>query len=404
MPGPYTEAPGPHLDVPDARVVDADVAGAVDRHLSALTAHRVAQAAGLDQGFGADLAERVARFTLDGGKRIRPRFLWWALRACEGGGAPRTAAALGLGAALELVQTCALVHDDVMDGAPVRRGRAALHVDVAAGSTGITGPRRARDFGTAVAILAGDLALAWADDVVAETVLAPAAAGRVRGIWRAMRTEMVAGQYLDLRGQASASRSPAHALRAACLKSALYTVERPLRLGAALAEADEAATRALSSAGRCVGTAFQLRDDLDDLFADPRRTGKPRGGDIREGKPTYLLAVAQARAGAAGDRAALDVLEQSVGRADLSDADLDRVRDVVVATGARRAVEEKTARLTAQGLRHLDSVALEPRAVGRLRDLVGTVTGTRPGLGAPRADGGPQRPLRLAGGCGVSGR
>lgn len=114
-----------------------------------------------------------------------------------------------------------------------------------------------------------------------------------------MRTEMVAGQYLDIQGQATSSRSLARAIRAACLKSALYSVERPLALGAALAGADAARTQALCSAGRCVGIAFQLRDDLGDVFGGPRHTGKPTGGDIRAGKPTYLVAVAQARAEAA---------------------------------------------------------------------------------------------------------
>ncbi|MFJ3336285.1 polyprenyl synthetase family protein [Streptomyces sp. NPDC086766] len=438
---PYDDAPdagapradAPHTGAPCAdaggrRAVDDDVSGAVGRLLRTLTGERVAQAAGLDPAFGEELAGRVARFTLGGGRRIRPRFLWWALRGCGAGDGPEAEAALRLGAALELVQTCALVHDDVMDGARVRRGRPALHVDAAAdllaadpvplgraGTGRVSAERRERahDFGTAVAILAGDLALAWADDLVADTVLPPAVAGRVRGIWRAMRTEMVAGQYLELRGQADASRSPDRAIRAACLKSALYSVERPLALGAALAGADEATTRALCSAGRCVGMAFQLRDDLDDLFADPDRTGKPLGGDIREGKPTYLVAVAHARAEAAGDHHALDVLDTCVGRADLSDADLARVRKAMVATGAKEAVEAKVDQLTAQGLRHLDSAALEPYAAGRLRELMRAVAGTRSGsgsgpgsgTGSVRAEGaGPARALRLADGCGVTGR
>ncbi|MFF8941472.1 polyprenyl synthetase family protein [Streptomyces sp. NPDC014864] len=438
----YDDAPGagaPYAGAPCAgaggrRAVDDDVAGAVGRLLGTLTAERAAQAAGLDPGFGEDLAGRVARFTLGGGRRIRPRFLWWALRGCGAGDGSQVEAALRLGAALELVQTCALVHDDVMDGARMRRGRPALHVDVATdllaadpvpigrAGTGQVSPERrerAHDFGTAVAILAGDLALAWADDLVADTVLPPAVAGRVRGIWRAMRTEMVAGQYLELRGQADVSRSPDRAIRAACLKSALYSVERPLALGAALAGADEATTRAVCSAGRSVGMAFQLRDDLEDLFADPDRTGKPLGGDIREGKPTYLVAVAHARAEAAGDHHALDVLDTCVGRADLSGADLARVRKVMVATGAKDTVEAKIDQLTSQGLRHLDSAALEPYAAGRLRELMRAVTGTRsgPGSGAgtgpARADGtgparsegtGPARALRLADGCGVTGR
>ncbi|MGV9255189.1 polyprenyl synthetase family protein [Streptomyces sp. NPDC003697] len=393
-------------DARAVRAVDEDVAGAVGRLLRTLTAERLAEATGLDPAFATDLAERTARFTLHGGKRIRPRFVWWALRACGAGDAGRAEAALRVGAALELVQTCALVHDDVMDGARLRRGRPALHVEAAAGHAG-GGPRAAADFGTAVAILAGDLALAWADDVVADTVLHPATADRVRAVWRAMRTEMVAGQYLDLHGQSGGPRSPTRAVRAACLKSALYSAQRPLELGAALAGADEATTRALCSAGRCAGMAFQLRDDLDDVFAEPEDTGKPSGGDIREGKPTYLVAVAQARAEAAGDLDALDVLERHVGRPGLGEDDLARVRDVLVSTGARETVETRIGRLTAQALRHLDSAPLEPRAAGRLRDLMCAVAGVRShgtGRGSPPPGDGTTRALRLAGGRGACGR
>lgn len=359
------------LDGRDPRVVDADVPAAVGRVLKSVLAERTERAAALDPDFGRDLAERLARFTLDGGKRIRSQFAWWAMRAC-GGGAAESEAALHVGAALELIQTCALVHDDVMDGARSRRGRPALHVDVA--QQYADGPHGAR-LGEASAILAGDLALAWADDVIADTELPRATARRVRELWRAMRTEMVAGQYLDVQGEATAERSLARAVRAACLKSALYSVERPLALGAALAGAAPDATRALCSAGRCVGLAFQLRDDLLDVFGDPHETGKPTGGDVRSGKPTYLAAVARARAEASDDRRALDLLHRTLGRADASEAELAAVRAVFVATGACDTVEEKIRRLTAQGLRHLNSAVLEPEPASRLEAMLRSATG-----------------------------
>ncbi|MER6789443.1 polyprenyl synthetase family protein [Streptomyces sp. NPDC000658] len=379
-PGAPAEASRPvrlRLDEDALEDVDGDVPAAVGRLLRDLLTERVERAAALDPVFGHDLAERVAAFTLEGGKRMRSRFVWWALRAC-GGGPAAAEAALRVGAALELIQTCALVHDDVMDGSLLRRGRPVLHADVAAQYAGAVSRDSGRRFGEAAAILAGDLALAWADDTVAAMEVDVDTARRVRDLWSTMRTEMVAGQYLDLQGQVTSSVSLARAVRAACLKSALYSVERPLALGAALAGADTARTAALCSAGRCVGIAFQLRDDLGDVFGDPARTGKPTGGDIRAGKPTYLAAVARARAEATGDRHALAVLRRSLGRADLPDSRLGEVRDVLVATGARDVVEAKIDRLVAQGMRHLDSVALEPRARRRLRELLHAAAGTAP--------------------------
>lgn len=281
----------------------------------------------------------------------------------------RTDAALRTACALELIQTCALVHDDVMDGSPLRRGGPAVHSQLAAQYAGTVPPAAAGPFATAAAILAGDLALAWADDIVAAVDVPPGTRARMLGVWRAMRTEMVAGQYLDLHGQATGARSTARAIRAACLKSALYTVERPLVLGAALAGADEAVTAALSRAGRRAGIAFQLRDDLHGVFGDPRRTGKPSGDDLRDGKPTYLVAVARRRAEAGGDRHAPRVLDRVLGDPRATDADLDRVREILESTGARAMAEVTVERLVVLADRHLATAALDPAARVRLRAL-----------------------------------
>ncbi|WP_311137495.1 polyprenyl synthetase family protein [Streptomyces sp. I6] len=284
-------------------------------------------------------------------------------------------AALRTAAALELIQTCALVHDDVMDGSPRRRGGPSFHARLAARYPGAASPGTgAAPFASAAAVLAGDLALTWADDIVAGTDFDDAVRHRVLADWRAMRTEMVAGQYLDLHGQATGSRSVAQAIRTACLKTAQYTVARPLSLGAALAGADARATRDLCAAGRYAGTAFQLRDDIEGVFGDPLVTGKPSGDDIRSGKLTYLVAVARARAESRGDRAALSVLESSLGDVDLTEDRLWRVREVLSGTGALAVVEERIGRLLAAGERRLAAAALSPVAAHHLRTLLARVT------------------------------
>ncbi|MER6089036.1 polyprenyl synthetase family protein [Streptomyces bluensis] len=386
----------------DVREVDADVPGAVGRVLDQVLAERLRRARLADRLFAGELAARVARFTLQGGKRRRAQLVWWGSRACAGRDPSSAAAALRIGGALELLQTCALVHDDVMDRAALRRGRPTLHTELTGEYTGRAGAERAERFGQSAAVLAGDLALAWADDLVAETPLAPWTAVVVRRLWSDMRTEMVAGQYLDVQGQITATRSLPRALRAAGLKSAVYSVERPLALGGALAGADEVTLRRLCDAGHCVGMAFQLRDDLDDVFGDPRETGKACGGDIREGKPTYLVAVARARAEAAGDGAALAVLDRWLGDAALTERDLEEVRDVLIATGARATVENKIDRLTAQGLRHFDGAPLDPEGAGRLRSLLLAAAGTRPegGAAVPLRPGHGPYPTHAHGGAG----
>ncbi|AWN31568.1 MULTISPECIES: polyprenyl synthetase family protein [unclassified Streptomyces] len=358
--------------------VDADVPAAVGRMLVGVLGEQVARAAEIEGTFARDVAARVARFTLEGGKRTRSQFLWWGLRSCEDRpGACAVEPALRVSAAVELIQTCALIHDDAMDRSPLRRGRPSVHAEFA-GQYATPGTAEAAGrFGTSAAVLAGDLALAWADDTVAGAELPAETAPRVRHIWRAMRMEMVAGQYLDLYGQIAGSRSASLAVRTAYLKSARYSVERPLALGAALAGADEDTTRALCAAGRCAGVAFQFQDDLMGVFGDQDRTGKPSGGDIREGKLTYLLAVGRARAMERGDRAALALLDRCVGDSELDAADLERVRAVLVATGALGLVELRIHRLVARSIRHLAAAALEPSAAARLRCLFASVAGLR---------------------------
>ncbi|MFD4985298.1 polyprenyl synthetase family protein [Streptomyces sp. NPDC058374] len=374
--------PAPATPHPEVAAVDADIGRAVGAQLGELLAERLQEARATDPVSGRDIAERIARFTALGGRRMRPALLWWALRACALPDHGRARAALRVGAAVELLQTCALVHDDVMDSSRLRRGRPALHVSLATQY----GARSTDVFAGAAAVLAGDLALAWAEDTLAETELPDPVRRRVRTVWRVMRGEMVAGQYLDLHGQVTADRSALLALRTARLKSAQYSAARPLELGAVLAGADPLLTRRLAGAGAPAGLAFQLRDDLLGVYGDPSRTGKPAGDDIREGKPTLLVALAHARATARGRLADVAVLESALGDPRLTPAGLDAVREVLEATGARAAVEERIDRLAARALARLDSLALDPVAGDRLRGLLRLAAGTHPDAAPPHPD------------------
>ncbi|MFF9027922.1 polyprenyl synthetase family protein [Streptomyces iakyrus] len=327
-----------------------------------------------DAVFTREMAERVAAFVRRGGKRLRTAFVWCGWRAAGGSG--DAGAVLRTGAALELLQACALIHDDVMDGSPLRRGATAMHVDFArdhpAGRTG----GATESFGTSAAVLAGDLALAWADDLLTETALASPHGARLHEEWRAMRSEMVAGQYRDLRAQASGSSGAEEALTIAVLKSARYTVARPLALGAALAGADARTVGALRAAGRCAGLAFQLRDDLLGAFGDPALTGKPADEDLRSRKLTPLLAAAVRLAEATGDRDAAAVLapdaEARPGHT------VDRMRAALERTGARAEVEARIADLAATGLRHFGASGAAPGVRREFAALVERASGLAP--------------------------
>ncbi|MHA6795342.1 polyprenyl synthetase family protein [Pseudonocardia bannensis] len=356
---------------------DDDLPVRVEEALQAYLERRRAGAAEIDPAFG-EATGALAAFVLGGGKRIRPTFAWWGWRGAGGDPAGETApAVLRAISALELIQACALVHDDLMDASATRRGRPTVHVEFAEqhAAAGWNGPP-AR-FGAAAAILLGDLALAWADDMLRAAGLPAAAAVRAAVPWEAMRTEVLGGQYLDVLVQATGDASTRAALQIDRYKTAAYTVERPLHLGAAIADASPALVAAYRRFGADIGVAFQLRDDLLGVFGDPEVTGKPAGDDLREGKRTLLVALALARAAERGASAALQTLTAALGDHDLDAGAVDRVRDVLVELGAVQAVEQRIAALTGSALDALSTADVAEPAASRLAELAVTATRRR---------------------------
>jgi geranylgeranyl diphosphate synthase type I len=282
----------------------------------------------------AEPIEALRAFVDAGGKRLRPAFCHCAYVGA--GGDLDDPVAADAAAALELVHTFALVHDDVMDGSEMRRGDDAVHRRFVRRHDGATWRGEARRFGEGMAILVGDFAIVYADMLMRD---APRAA---HDIYDELRIELCVGQSLDLMGTAAANTERSLAHRIATFKSGKYTVERPLHLGAALAGRLDELGRALSAIGLPLGRAFQLRDDVLGAFGDAEVTGKPVGDDLREGKPTPLVATAFALAGAR-DREALGRL----GAADLDLDDVHALQDVFVRTGALDEIEAEVGRLVA---------------------------------------------------------
>jgi geranylgeranyl diphosphate synthase, type I len=317
--------------------------------------------------------EALQNFVLRGGKRTRPAFAWTGWLGAGGDpDGPHAPAVLRACAALELVQACALIHDDIIDSSRTRRGFPTVHVafEDEHRSRGWGGD--AGHFGVSVGILIGDMALAWADDMVAGARLDPAARARFTPVWAAMRTEVLGGQLLDIHGEAESDDSVESAMRINRYKTAAYTIERPLHLGAALADADPALITAYREFGTDIGLAFQLRDDLLGVFGDPAVTGKPSGDDLREGKRTVLIAEALRRADAA-DPAAATLIRTRIGT-DLTPDDVTRLREVITDLGAVDDVERRIADLTDRGLAALAACSATPAAKERLEAMAVAAT------------------------------
>ncbi len=341
----------------------AEVAKAVDARLEeTLGAETVRWS-----GFDADLAppfEALRSFVLGGGKRLRPAFCHWGFVGC--GGDPTDPLWVEAGAALELLHCFALVHDDVMDGSSTRRGLPTVHVGFEERHREQRWRGEGRRFGEGAAILVGDLAFVLADRLLAD---APRAAWAV---WDELRLEVNVGQYLDMLHTAKADPTVAAARRICTYKTAKYTIERPLHLGAALAGSVDAATgSALTAYGLPLGEAFQLVDDLLGAFGDPSRTGKPVGDDLREGKPTRLLALALERATGCD----LALLRTRVGRDDLDDDEVLAILAVLEATGARAEVEAAVGDLATAALESASTLPLTGEARSALADIAAFVVG-----------------------------
>ena len=353
---------------------EADLPGHVQRVLATCLQARRDEAADLDPAVGSAVAE-LNDFVLGGGKRIRPTFAWWGWRACGGtANGPEAEAMLQAASALELIQTCALVHDDLIDESDTRRGKPTVHrrFEALHGENGYSGD--GGRFGMAAAVLLGDLALAWSDDMLHSSGIGAEAMGRALRPWRAMRTEVLSGQYLDVLGQVRIDETPEAALRICQLKSASYSVQRPLELGARIAGANQEALTALHRFGADIGVAFQLRDDLLGVFGDPEVTGKPAGDDLREGKRTVLIAEARAAAREQGDEAALRLLQGVLGDPELGEERVAAAREALESLGAAKAVDKRIAALTRSAMLALHAAGLAEPAASRLAELAVAVT------------------------------
>lgn len=316
-----------------------------------------------DPAFGGFFGE-LRDFIAAGGKRLRPQFVWWGFRAA-GGDHASADVVLPVAAAVELVHACALIHDDVMDASPLRRNRPTAHeaFGVSHSTAGWQGDPR--HFGISAAIMLGDLALVLADAVFARAAVDPLRLGAAFMEYTHMRVEVIEGQYLDLVDGNRAKGDTATALHVASLKTAKYTVERPLRIGACLAGAGAATLAGLSAFGEPLGIAFQLRDDILGAFGDSAVTGKPAGIDFREAKHTYLMALAHEMAGP--EEAA--VLDTHLGDPDLTDDGVAAVRAVLEQSGAAAECEARITALTTEALGALAGLASGAAVEAALTEL-----------------------------------
>lgn len=346
---------------------------AVSQRLDKFLSEQLSYASGL--GPEAETLTRSGASALRGGKRLRARFCLTGWHSVAGGPRRFDDAALAVATALEIFHAAALVHDDLVDNSDTRRGQPAAHRALQNGhrAAGWTGDSDA--FGRSGAILLGDLLVAWSDDLLEEGLADAPTAAATRRAYAQMRRDVTIGQFLDVAEESAYTVYPDdthadRALRVASYKSARYSIQQPLQIGAALAGADDAQLAALGRFGHDVGMAFQLRDDVLGVFGDTAETGKPVGDDLREGKRTVLVAYARERL-APEDRRDVDAL---LGDPALDAEQVGILQRTIVDTGALARTEELIADYARRADDALADAPLGAEAVAELRALATAAT------------------------------
>ena len=311
-------------------------------------------------------ATSLTAFVINGGKRFRPLF---AAVGAIGAGSQLKDAEIRAFASLELLQACALVHDDLMDASDTRRGEPAIHKIFESMHSAEKYQGKATQFGLSASVLIGDLALIWSDQMLNSSGIKSESLLAALSVHDEMRVELIAGQYLDVFEQARGTQSVAQALKIARYKSAKYTIERPLHLGAAIAIPDAAKRSQIisiySEFGLPLGEAFQLRDDLLGVFGDPKVTGKPAGDDLREGKRTVLMAMTHDRISGAAEAEFI----QEFGNHNISESAIARLQEIISETGAAMHVEDLIEELTSTALEALNRDEIVPQARELLTEM-----------------------------------
>jgi geranylgeranyl diphosphate synthase, type I len=319
-------------------------------------------------GPDAALLLEEARRCVSGGKRFRAAFCWWGYRAVDPDVVDEDAL-LRACAALEVLHASALVHDDYMDASDTRRGRPATHRAFASAHRAASWRGDPDQYGASAAILLGDLLLTWSDELLRRCGLPADRVVAALAAFDHTRSEVITGQFLDVSVQARGRADVDAAMTVLRYKSAKYSIERPLHIGALLAGATLEQLAELTAYGLPLGEAFQLRDDLLGVYGDPAATGKPAGDDLVEGKRTVLVALALDSA-PAPDAARLDA---ALGTS-LSEADVAELRRIIDASGAHAQLEQVIDDLVRLSLAKLDASSAQQPARDVLRELVAAAT------------------------------
>jgi geranylgeranyl diphosphate synthase type I len=330
-----------------------------------------------------DLAPLVdyTQSLLQGGKRFRALFCYWSWVGHLANSSSQSSeqkarsaeAMIGIAASLEMFHAAALVHDDLLDQSDLRRGQPAVHKRFETLHSEANWAGSHERFGVAGSVLVGDLMLGWSSEIFGNALLnAPSEeiSASARDEFSRMRVEVMAGQYLDIvEENAAITRAVEDAVGRAnkviLYKSAKYSIEAPLLIGAAFAGASSNQLRQLSEFGVPLGMAFQLRDDVLGVFGDSALTGKPAGDDLREGKRTVLIGYTRASLSNSVGK----LFDEMLSSRELTDEQVAFLQQTIIGSGALEKVERTIAELADQAMANLERVEIDSQAKANLKSM-----------------------------------
>lgn len=330
----------------------------VEVYLGNYLAEQQQLAAAIDDSYGQQW-QTIIDLVASGGKRLRPILL---VTAYGGFGGKEYQSAVSLAAAQEILHVALLIHDDIIDRQLVRRGQ-----------PNIAG-RYTKTYGDAhlamsAALLAGDLCISVAYQLLAAAQLKEPTQAEVFKLFGRAIHEVAGGQLIDMES-AIRTYTTSDALRVAHYKTASYSFEGPLAIGAVAAGAGEHAVEQIRQFGQHTGLAFQLVDDLLGMYGEDEEIGKSSLADLREGKQTALITMARELA----PSQEVTYLEQALGNADADRPMLSRVREILESSGARGKVEELVDEHGGQARNVLATIDMIDSAKERLGELLNQST------------------------------
>jgi geranylgeranyl diphosphate synthase, type I len=302
-----------------------------------------------------DAVKSIQYLTLAGGKRLRAAFMYWGY---IGAGGKEIDKIIEASMSIELTHIFLLIHDDIIDRDDFRHGVSAIHKKYENLARRFYKKVDAKHFGDSMAIITGDMAAAFGNEIIFNSKFKPEIILKALDKLQDIVTVTVSGEIFDVVLEAKGKALEKEVLEVHENKTAKYTVEGPLHLGAMLAGANDDMLKALSDYAIPVGIAFQVQDDILGVFGNERKLGKPVCSDLREGKQTLLIVKALEK----GNSRQKKLIQKLLGNKNITDEEIEQFRQVVRDTGSFEYSRKLAEKLVMKGKKALEKAEISKEA------------------------------------------